>query len=199
MNRKFTNNWFTGHIGLFNHFLNDFRNKENLKFLEVGSFEGQSTCFMLDNFLKGKDSTITCIDSWQGGREHSDIDFKVVYELFLNNIGSDINKCQIIKGISFEELIKLNVSNISLYDFIYIDGGHTMKDVIQDIILSFRLLKSGGVMAMDDYLWGSEIDSPSNPLPQHLRPQFAIDCFLVAYKDEYKLLHRAGQVWIRKN
>jgi len=39
------------------------------------------------------------------------------------------------------------------FDFIYIDGDHTAEGVLQDAVLAWRLLKAGGIMAFDDYLW----------------------------------------------
>jgi predicted O-methyltransferase YrrM len=70
-----------------------------------------------------------------------------------------IEKClnkvdfHIMKGSSIEQLSKLILTGLSEYfEFIYIDGSHQAPDVISDAILSFHLLKSGGVIAFDDYL-----------------------------------------------
>ena len=39
-------------------------------------------------------------------------------------------------------------------DFIYVDGSHQAHDVLCDAILSFKLLRVGGIVCFDDYLWG---------------------------------------------
>jgi len=36
-------------------------------FLEIGSFEGASVCWMIENSLVEE---IMCIDTWEGGHEH---------------------------------------------------------------------------------------------------------------------------------
>ena len=63
----------------------------------------------------------------------------------------------------------------NFFDLIYIDGSHHAPDVLADAVLSFPLLKIGGVMIFDDYLW-------------HLRgqdqlqcPKPAIDAFINIY------------------
>lgn len=39
------------------------------------------------------------------------------------------------------------------FDFIYVDGLHLSQDVLYDALLSFDLLKVGGILIFDDYLW----------------------------------------------
>lgn len=193
-NRKFNFNWFDGQIGLFNHFLNDLKGKPNLKFLEVGSFEGKSTCWMLDNILTSVDSTIDCIDTWEGGFEHSEISMPDIYKNFLSNIETNPGQVVIKKGVSFNVLLQMLATGEynERYDFIYIDGGHTVKDVLPDLILSFKMLKPGGIMAMDDYTWGS------TEFTLDKRPQLAIDAFLVGWSSELQVIHKNYQVWIKK-
>ena len=189
--KKFTNNWFDGSIPLFNHFLNKFKNKNGLKFLEIGSYEGNSTCHLLKNYLTGEGSEITCIDSWKGGFEHSDIDFDQIFSNFNHNVEEFSNKVKILIGSSYDKLLELQKEK-SKFDFIYIDGGHTAKNVLQDSILSFELLKSEGIMAFDDYTWGF------NQLPLKKIPKNSIDSFLIAYEDEIQILNKSHQLWIMK-
>lgn len=189
--RKFSNNWFDGSKNLFDIFLSKFKNKKNVKFLEIGSYEGRSTCYMLDHFLMGDNSSITCIDSWQGGFEHLGTNFDEIYTTFINNISTHSNKVKIARGDSYTKLLEIQ-SLKQHFDFIYIDGGHTAKDVIQDSTLSFPLLKVGGIIAFDDYLWGH------NQLPAKNIPKQAIDNFLMAYEENISILNSSHQVWIEK-
>lgn len=196
MNRNFKYNWFDGNIGVFDHFLKNFKGVENLTFLEIGSFEGRSSCWLLDNILTAESSKLTCIDSWDGGEEHQDIKMSDIEKTFLTNTESNKHKIEILKGISEDCLLKIQ-DRKNHYDFIYIDGGHIVKDVLIDSILSFNLLKSGGIMAFDDYLWGGPSDT-GNQKDLHMRPQVAIDVFLLGWQSHIDLLHRGGQVWIKK-
>lgn len=190
MGKIFNNDWFKARIGLFNHFLSQFKNKENIKFLEIGSFEGQSTCWCLDNILTGQNNKITCIDTWADGIEHRDLDMQNVEKTFLSNIAERKNDVEILKGNSRDCLLSIQ-NRKNYYNFIYVDGGHTLKDAITDAILSFELLAPGGLMAFDDYEWGGEY-------PYHKRPGGGINCFLMGWSDEIKIIHKQYQVWIRK-
>jgi len=61
---------------------------------------------------------------------------------------------------SFDFLIDLYLNgHNSSFDFIYIDGDHSTKAVLEDFTLSFPLLKPNGIMVFDDYNW----------TPRHLR------------------------------
>jgi len=195
-NRHFDHPWFQGCVHLFNALLDSFKNKPNLKFLEIGSFEGMSTCWMLDNVLTDSSSSIVCVDSWKGGQEHSDINMSVIESRFLSYMADYPNKVTIVKDDSYYGLLSLQ-SMKDTFDFIYIDGGHTMKCVLSDAILSFPLLKPGGLMAFDDFKWGCEPNSKIKDTP-HKRPEFSITTFCEAFREEIDIIHASGQVWLRK-
>ena len=93
-----------------------------------------------------------------------------------------------IKGVSGEVLRTLD----GVYDLIYIDGNHSAATVLEDMVLSFRLLRTGGVMICDDYTggWGKN----------HLHfPKLAIDSFVNCYWDQLDfLLYPAFQIYILK-
>jgi predicted O-methyltransferase YrrM len=115
------------------------------------------------------------------------MDFDKIYSLYLTRMDKYEN-LMAIKGDSSYILPSLREQ----YDFIYIDGDHTEKAVYRDAINAWALLKSGGVLAFDDYLWGQDMH-PS------LRPMLAIDKFLEEKQGEYELLSKDYQVWIRRN
>ena len=186
--KNLTDKWFEDCEHLF---VKHLKEEKITKALEIGSYEGASTCWLLENCLGGSDCTITCIDSWEGGEEHSDKNMEAVYERFLANVKEFENKVEISKGYSFDRLVSIQ-DRKSYYDFIYIDGGHTAKDVIGDAVLAFPLLKSGGTMAFDDYVWCYG-NKPNADVPKH-----AIDLFLEAYASEIVVMHKEQQVWIKK-
>jgi predicted O-methyltransferase YrrM len=190
MSKKFTVNWFDGHIAKFTILLDKFKNLKDFKFLEVGSFEGRSACWFYDNFINDAEgATLTCVDTWEGSMEHSQSDKSSIWGTFCNNV-KDYPKDKLIinRGNSSDMLKSLPKSN---YDFIYIDGSHTARDVLSDAIYAFDLLKINGTMTFDDYLWKHY----NNPI---LEPKVAIDSFLYCYQGYYKLIEQSGQVTIIK-
>lgn len=189
MTKNFTVDWFSSHIPKFLSTLSGIAGKEDVHGLEIGSFEGKSSCWFLDNIFNGDNSTLTCIDTWEGSMEHSQEQKAPLWDIFTNNIKDyDPSKLIIKRGFSRD---RLRDRDLSKYDFIYIDGSHTTRDVLGDAVLSFDLLKIGGVMTFDDYTWTMYAD----PL---LNPRTGIDAFLICYRHKIELLELATQVTIKK-
>lgn len=143
-------NWIT----FFNYV--NFNEEKPLNFLEIGSLEGRSTVWQLENILLHPDSRITCVDTWEGSSEHTEDLKRGLYERFLNNISPYQNKVRIVRGFSSHGLKLPHVRN-ETYDFIYIDAAHRARNVLEDAVLSFPLLKFGGILAFDDYAYGGTI------------------------------------------
>ena len=64
----FTSDWFSEDSGEpvvreFDKFLSCYKDKP-CKFLEIGSYEGMSAIWMLNNVLTHEESRLWCIDSW---------------------------------------------------------------------------------------------------------------------------------------
>lgn len=186
---KFTQNWFeTTAKNNFERFLEPYKNKDGIKFLEIGCFEGMATRWMLENVLTGK-SDITVIDTFEGSLEHVRDKIEIIGRKgFEENIEEFKDKVIIKQGFSQDILPKLEPKS---FDFIYVDGSHLACDALQDMCFAWQLLKDGGVMIMDDYAWNGFID--------HLNACIAIDAFLDCFRDKYELLLKEYQVVIKKN
>ncbi len=150
--------------------------------LEVGSFEGASTMYLIQTLARLHPLEIHCVDTWDGGVEHADIDMRSVEARFAHNVRwamasapNPVN-LQLHKGFSDIGLARLLASGGAEYfDFVYIDGSHQAPDVLCDAVLGFKLLKPGGVMAFDDYLWSEALPGGKDPLRC---PKPAIDAFV---------------------
>ena len=179
-------NWFAGAQHNFETYLTQFRGKPELKFIQVGAFTGDATEWLLDNILTNKSSILIDIDTWKGSdeEEHRKIDFENVFSYYKERTKDYLN-LKIVKGKSEDYLPTVQTDTI---DFIYIDGNHTEAAVRLDILNAWKLLKSGAILALDDYLWRGGLDSP--------KP--AIDWFLEEYKDSLTVLEHGYQVWVQK-
>ena len=190
---SFKHDWFSVHIPLWKKILEKYINKSNLNFLEIGCFEGRATKWLIENILISPSSKITVIDTFEGSMENKIKGYKIdnLLKRFKRNLKPYIFKKKIIikKGISQNILRQFKPSET--FDFIYIDGSHVAKDVLEDAILSWRLLKNGGIMVFDDYKW-KMYNSPI------LCPRIAIDSFLTIYENQYKIVSLDYQVVIKK-
>ena len=166
---------------------------ERKSFLEIGSFEGRSTVWIVENMMEG-DGNITCIDTWEGGEEHSAEDMEAIEERFAHNMRLLQTKkacgLSVRQGKSVDELAGCMVEE-ETYDFIYIDGSHTAPDVLTDACMAWQLLKEGGIMVFDDYMWGQ----PRDVLH---RPKIAIDTFINLFAEEVEVIHLGYQAIVRK-
>jgi predicted O-methyltransferase YrrM len=182
----FTYDWFTYNIHIWKKHLAKFVNKPNLNFLEIGTHEGRSAIWLIENVLTHATSNITCIDPWI---EWKNANGEIIFTRFSNNIKSYLEKINIVRDFSTNALRKYQP--VPTFDVIYIDGCHTAPCAFEDIIMSFPLLKPGGVLIIDDYMWGIH-------LPLHERPQLAVDSFMKIFKTKIDVLHKDYQVIIKK-
>ncbi len=179
------------------------------KILEVGSYEGASACYLIDK-LAGNDTELElhCIDTWEGGIEHklngsAQADMANVENRFDFNIklssSNAKNKATVIKHKDFSDICLCQLiceGKKNYFDFIYIDGSHQAPDVLCDAVLAFRLLKVGGHMAFDDYLWSENLPYGKDPLRC---PKPAIDAFInINYRKINILPAPLYQLYIQK-
>ena len=198
---QFTQDWFSRSIPSWQFLLSRIIQKNpHLRVLEVGVFEGKSTCWLLENFCKTPESVIVAIDSFQGGIEHKGMELGSLRTRFESNIATvgSATKVQIREGYSLPQLAQLVAEGVEPFDFISIDASHQAPDVLGDAILGFQLLKPGGVMAFDDYLWSPMRPGTENPL---LLPKAAIDAFTTLYSQKLRILPNLPlyQLYIQKN
>lgn len=176
---KWTNTWACGNYPLWLKFLGKYTSIETHA-LEIGSCEGRSSCFFVQNILAHKKSTLTCVDPWvMPGTE----------ERFQHNIDAlDCRKkMKIIKSFSDDAQL-----NETLWDFVYVDGWHSARATLFDSVRSWVSLKKGGIMIFDDYQWNI------NTRPRVECPKMAIDAFLNICERDLKVLHINMQVIVEK-
>jgi predicted O-methyltransferase YrrM len=176
----FTADWLTRHIPLWEQFLLPLAGQPNLRFLEIGSFEGRSACWLLQHILTHETSSLTCVDPFEEGEELFDRNIIV--------LGAR-ERVKKLKGRSAEILRALPLDS---FDVIYIDGWHTSPAVLTDAVLAWDLLKDGGLLIFDDYEWSVSSERDASP-------KFAIDSFLAIFARDCRLLSSGWQVIARKS
>ena len=165
------------------------------RFLEIGSYEGRSAAWIVENMMDEKGGHVDCVDTWGGGEEHTTDDMRGTEERFSQNMQLAIRNTRHtyfkIKKTSTDALAQLIYDRVPPYDFIYIDGAHTADQVLQDACMAWPLLKVDGIMVFDDYLWGS----PRDVLH---RPKLAIDSFTNIMAERASLVHVGYQAALQK-
>ncbi|HKX33659.1 MAG TPA: class I SAM-dependent methyltransferase [Blastocatellia bacterium] len=193
---KITEDYFSSNIESWSRDLACFAHRPCLNFLEVGSFEGLSACWLLENILTHDSCVLTAIDTFdfagQGVVHLQDVGLESmsIEERFDFNLEQTGAKHRVKKIVGYSHVI-LRSLPFSNYDYIYIDGSHKAANVLEDAVLAWPLLKKGGLLTFDDYEW----DHDPNPIN---RPKIAIDSFLAVFEAGYRLIRKDYQVTIEK-
>ncbi len=80
---KFTKDWFNWAPQVWEQLIPML--PERRAFLEIGSFEGRSAVWIIENMMNPGD-WIDCVDTWEGGEEHGEEDMFSVEAAFDHNI-----------------------------------------------------------------------------------------------------------------
>lgn len=189
---EFTHDWFSN--SEVAKLIKNYVKPENVnQILEIGSFEGRSSTFFGDNFLSINDSFMICVDPFfkSGTKEgittqYVDDDVKA---RFLKNIVNSKNSKQIIHlNNTSDHFFKLNEI---MFSFIYVDGCHAPDYVRRDLDNSFKFLKIGGIMWINDY------EYPEREC-HSCRPKVIMGEFLEKYANRLKVIHKGYQLAIIK-
>lgn len=134
--------------------VNLLKDKPNLKGLEIGCAQGNTTSFLLrslpDLFLYGVDPYIDYID-WNGNDLQ---DLNNTYQLLMDKIQPYQDRYKLYR--EYSDTACNHFENESL-DFIFIDGLHTYEQVKKDCENYYPKIKSGGLFAGHDYYTISEV------------------------------------------
>jgi predicted O-methyltransferase YrrM len=161
------------------------------RLLEIGSYEGRSACFLIERLAVNRPIELHCVDTWEGGIEHDRGAMSSVEARFDSNIAIARQRvrCSVNffkhKARSSDALARLLANGArERFDLIYVDGSHQAPDVLTDAVLAFQLLKVGGVLIFDDYVWSMEDDD------FYQMPKPAIDAFVNIHRRKLKLLQK---------
>jgi hypothetical protein len=120
------------------HFYNNLLNMEGVRYLEVGTWKGSSTC----SAMIGNDADVTCVDNWSefGGPKQD----------FLNNVEKfqGKNRLEVIETDSFETDLSGRKFNVYLYD-----GHHSAESHAKALTHFISVVDDVFIFVVDDFDW----------------------------------------------
>lgn len=182
---EYTSDWHTHVANRWLKNLAEFIQKP-CDYLEIGSHEGLSALWMMQNILTHDKSSAYCIDVW----------WKEEYRVrFLNNIITSLDESQckrfnFVRDSSLKELPRLISANRQ-FDVIYIDGKHHSDMVLMEFGMCWNLLKKGGILIFDDYLYQKDNGTP-------ISMKNGVDNILANFTGLYEVIESHYQMTIRK-
>ncbi len=189
----------------FKHFVHEFKDKP-IKYLEIGVFLGNTSEWIINNVLTHPDSRYYGIDPWVWFKPmRRRFPTEEIWKTKMLDVIDVLRekykgKAEFIRGYSQDvlrshEFLQQHPNNS--FDLIYIDGHHTIQSVLRDYVLSWPLLKIGGVMIFDDYLTARN-DEVKRAVDVILRGLGELGHRHNPRQAKYELLFKNYQVGIRK-
>lgn len=194
---KFTTDWFSGRIEVWQRLLAPELAGKPCRALELGSYEGRSALWTLENLLENPRSHLTCVDSFTGVHPQSArLGRKTPADIrsaLLSNLRPYFKAG---KASLLQEDVAVALRTLAggkpkpMFDFVYVDADGSGRDYLEQAVLVWPLLKARGFLVFDDYTHSKEHDQ-SCPRP-------GIDAFMNLYAREIKVVHSGWQLILRK-
>ena len=121
---------------------------------EVGVFEGEFSQRILK---KNNPTKLVLIDAWsaQSMKDNSDVQTSFTQEKFDQtylNVLTKLQKYDNVEIIRKNSVDAMNSFSDAYFDWVYIDASHEYQDVLDDLEMTIIKVKSGGIIAGDDYV-----------------------------------------------
>ena len=186
MERKFSVDWFYHKIPAWNeHIVPRFKDMPNVKWLEIGVYEGKSAFWTLDNVLLGPGSQLYCLDPFSAevpylGLWAPNLNYEAVFDA---NASGDP---RVIKLKGWSQDILPTIRDMRFHG-VHIDGEHSKKAISLESNLVWDLIIPGGVLVFDDYGY--------DKMPE---AKEAIDEFLADPSKHHQVLFKGFQAIVLK-
>jgi len=120
------------------HFYNNLLNKDDISYLEIGTWKGSSVCSAMYN----NNASVVCIDNFA--------EFSGPKQEFLNNFNrfKGLNNATFLEGDCFN--IKHDIKNINIYLY---DGNHSYDSHYNALKTYINSLRDTFIFIVDDWNW----------------------------------------------
>lgn len=121
------------------HFYNNLLNKDDARYLEIGTWKGSSVC----SAMCGNKANVVCIDNWSefGGPKSE----------FLNNFNEykGENNARFIE----QDCYTVDISQLSKFNIYMYDGNHTKDSHYKALVHYYDCLDDIFIFIVDDWNW----------------------------------------------
>jgi hypothetical protein len=179
---------FTDKIRAWTKLLHEFKGKASVQYLEIGTYEGRSALWVLENILTHPTAKLTIIDAFQENTQKT----------FMSNVklSGEAGKFTVLAGLSVEKIREVPLNSI---DLAYIDGSGKGIVMLTDLVNTWNLVKVGGMIICSRYSMTRPLRRALGLRPEDPGPHEAIDSFLTMYGPYVSVVAMQGNyVVVRK-
>jgi tetratricopeptide (TPR) repeat protein len=171
---QFTQDYFTFKIPVWQEQLASVVNTK-IHVLEIGSFQGMTACWLLDNVLLDPRAKLTCLDLQYA--EQFDVNIaKTKSASKVTKLEGDIH--QLIESLP-----------LNAFELINLQDRRKQPALLQKTAqLAWNRLKLQGLMIFNDYGWVN----PANP---EINPTIGIKAFIDSINGKFKVIYRSDRVY----
>ena len=183
-NKKTSEDYFSINVYYWDLILNKYF--KEFSYLEIGSWEGSSALYILNNY---KTKKVYCVDVWDKDEKYEEL-YKKNFNNFLHNMEEFKDRYFFFKERSDDFFKK----NDEYFDLIYIDGTHESFQVDKDINNAWKFLNLNGIIICDDFFYGNLYSGLNEDVPAN-----SINKFIKKQQNKLKVLCvNNSQVFLRK-
>jgi len=161
MSGGFTVDWTARSVPVFEKYLAPLMGQQNISGLELGVFEGRTTCWLMEHVLTDIGSQLLCIDPFEGlyGVKGLDAgqDMMNVERRWEENVAHFLPRMWLIRHPTPDAFGYQEWWGWPDLHFAYIDGCHRADAVLSDLVHVAARMRPEGAIIVDDYVWE---DSP---------------------------------------
>lgn len=170
----FTVDIFSHRIAIWSEHLKSLMGKP-INALEVGSYQGMSSCWLLDQMLTQENSKLTCIDT----------DFESKFKENITKTGAE-SKVTLLLGDTHPLMADCKPNSFDLINLQ--DRSKLSQHTAKNAQLAWELLKPGGLIVFSYYGWRNPQDAQQNP-------RAGIDQFLTSVKNQWQPVHLSPAIF----
>ena len=122
-------------------------------FVEVGSWKGRSTSF-IGKICNTNGTRLVCVDHWRGSSDKLGATYAAalaeedVEQTFRRNMSALAIEVEVIAEASVVAAARFEPQSV---DRVFLDAGHDLASVTEDLCVWSERLRSGGILAGHDY------------------------------------------------
>lgn len=191
--------WFeTTALANFEDAFGAVKGRKDLRFLQLGVYEGDATVWLMENVLTDPSSKLYDVDTWDGGGgdEFADTNWHQVFGKYSlrTKHWRENGQLFVFKMTTFNFLTDFATAEdakMERFDFVYVDADHSAVSTLENGVLGYKVLKPGGILCFDDYMWRHKNGAL-------YEPWLAVDLMKVIYYNRLWCLNTGSQCWFRK-